>query len=521
MLVLSAVLQTIIFPVAGPLPVWRAALAWVALVPWFVVLLRLPVDGWRSVRTLAAWSYLCGTLWYFGHCYWVYDTMHEYGGLSAPMGALVLFLFCCYLGLYHLLFGAVVALVRWVVPARSRWLVLVLPVLWVAVELARARVTSFPWDLLGYAQVDNSLLTRMAPLAGVYALSFMLALVNGALAWAWLRWYAHGRLVGGLAVCCAVAVSLLGLRHSPTPSATAQAVLVQPNIVVGKGAAETAAGQSEAGVAPVLSALSTGAVREAGVEALPTRVVLWPESPAPFFVDDMRFDRVLTRLAAEMQVPVITGAVLMNAVPGRREARTYNAAALYVPGAGYSGVYRKIHLVPFGEFTPYASLFSFASGLTQAVGNFDRGTSRAPLVAAGHRYGVFICYESIFGDEVRQFVRGGADVLVNLSDDGWYGDTSAPFQHINMARMRAMENRRWILRDTNTGITATIDPYGTVRAAAPRHVRVAAVMPFGYASELTFYTRYGDWFAYLCAAGASVLVLAGVVKRYAVAGAIN
>ncbi len=193
----------------------------------------------------------------------------------------------------------------------------------------------------------------------------------------------------------------------------------------------------------------------------------------------------------------------------------YNSAALFVPGGGLAGMYRKIHLVPFGEFTPYAELFSFASGLTQAVGNFDRGTSRMPLAAAGHTYGVFICYESIFGDEVRQLVRGGADVLVNLSDDGWYGDTSAPFQHINMARMRAMENRRWVLRDTNTGITASIDPYGTVRAVAQRHVRTAAVMPFGYATELTFYTRHGDWFAYLCAAGASGLVLSGLAKRYA------
>jgi apolipoprotein N-acyltransferase len=121
------------------------------------------------------------------------------------------------------------------------------------------------------------------------------------------------------------------------------------------------------------------------------------------------------------------------------------------------------------------------------------------FTVGGHRYGVFICYESVFGDEVRQFARQGAEVLVNISDDGWYGDTSAPWQHLNMARMRAIENRRWILRDTNTGVTASIDPYGTVRQSIPRHAVGALAARFGYGSEMTFYTEHGDWFAYACA----------------------
>ncbi len=525
---LSALLQTVIFPVAGPLPVWRAQLAWVALVPWFVVLLRLPAHGWRGVRTLALWSYLCGILWYFGHCYWVYDTMHDYGGLSAPMAAVVLFLFCCYLGLYHLLFGALVAMVRWAVPAGSRWMVVVLPALWVAVELARARVTSFPWDLLGYAQVDNAVLTRLAPLAGVYAISFALALANAAFAWAHIQGAGYRRVTGQVAAVCVLVVAVAGSTlHVPAPLADARAVMVQPNLVVGrevagqKGAAPNV--PPEQSLVQVLANLSRHALRlpsakgvqPAQPQSAPSSVVLWPESPAPFEAEEAAFQQTLSALSSTMHAPVLAGAVQVEAAPGRGRPRVYNSAALFVPGSGYSGTYRKIHLVPFGEFTPYAPLFSFASGLTEAVGNFDRGTSRAPLVAGGHRYGVFICYESIFGDEVRQFVRGGADVLVNLSDDGWYGDTSAPFQHINMARMRAMENRRWILRDTNTGITATIDPYGTVRAVAPRHVRTAVEMPFAYATGVTFYTRIGDWFAYLCAAATTALILAALAKKYA------
>src|SRR6202012_1226679 len=163
------------------------------------------------------------------------------------------------------------------------------------------------------------------------------------------------------------------------------------------------------------------------------------------------------------------------------------------------GRYAKIHLVPWGEYVPFAKLFSFAHGLTRNAGRFTHGWKRSVFRLNGHHYGIFICYESIFADEIRQFVVNGAEVLVNISDDGWYGDTSAPWQHLNMARMRAVENRRWILRDTNNGVTAVIDPYGRVRQSIPRHSVGALVAQYGYNSEVTFYTRHGDWFGYLCA----------------------
>jgi apolipoprotein N-acyltransferase len=146
----------------------------------------------------------------------------------------------------------------------------------------------------------------------------------------------------------------------------------------------------------------------------------------------------------------------------------------------------------------------FARKLTGKVSRFDRGEDRKVfrLVSpngGGHRYGVFICYEAVFADEVRQFAQLGAEVLVNISDDGWYGDTSAPWQHLNMARMRAIENRRWILRDTNNGVTAAIDPYGRVRQSIPRHVMDALPAEYGFRDDITFYTAHGDVFAWLCA----------------------
>jgi apolipoprotein N-acyltransferase len=168
------------------------------------------------------------------------------------------------------------------------------------------------------------------------------------------------------------------------------------------------------------------------------------------------------------------------------------------------GRYDKIHLVPFGEYIPFQNLLTFAHKLTGRVGMFTRGTERNSFLLVNqnqekHRYGVFICYEAVFADEVRQFARHGAEVFVNISDDGWYGDTSAPWQHLNMARMRAIENRRWLLRDTNSGVTAAIDPYGRVRQSIPRHQTDALPAEFAFRNDITFYTAHGDVFAWLCA----------------------
>lgn len=167
-------------------------------------------------------------------------------------------------------------------------------------------------------------------------------------------------------------------------------------------------------------------------------------------------------------------------------------------GAGI-GRYDKIHLVPFGEFVPFRRYLPFMNMLTQQVGEFDRGSSRSPLNADGTSIGVFICYESVFPDEVRQFARNGAQVFINISNDGWYGDSGAYLQHLNLTRMRAIENDRWLLSATDTGLTVSIDPFGRIVARLPRKQRLTLAAPYALTSVTTFYTRHGDWFAFLCA----------------------
>ncbi|MBS1815581.1 MAG: apolipoprotein N-acyltransferase [Acidobacteria bacterium] len=482
----SAILQVIIFPVAGPLPTWRASIAIYALVPMLIAL----QDVRLSLRNVAILSYLCGVLWYLGTCYWVYSTMHIYGGLSVPMGLFVMLLFCLYLGLYHLLFGFLFAYLS---RHLQRWQALVaMPFLWVAVEMARTYVTGFPWNLLGYSAVTNLWTLLMAPIGGVMMVSFLVACGNAAIALAYLLVrksepsYTRRKSIAGTVLALLTIGFIGGSQFHPTPydrPGDQTAVMLQPNLDVG---AEAHGLRRD----PLQDAMQLSMTDQ------PRTVTLWPESPALLATDDPLIREKWMLLASKTNAPLIAGSIGMkDTFKGRY---LYNSAAVIDPDSGYVGHYDKMHLVPFGEYVPFESVFSFASGLTQEVGHFQPGEQRTIFHTGGHAYGIFICYESIFGDEVREFARNGAEVLVNLSDDGWYGDTSAPFQHLNMARMRAIENHRWVLRDTNNGITGSIDPNGVVHDTIPRHTAGIAVARFAFDDTCTFYTEHGDWFGWLC-----------------------
>jgi apolipoprotein N-acyltransferase len=494
LVLLSAILQVLIFPLPGVY-----VLSWFALTPLMVALLRARPVGELEIAGMVRLapaspgqafllSYLCGILFYAGTCYWIYDTMRQYGGLSAPMAALALFLFCCYLGLYHGLFGLLVGFLAGETRDYRRALATA-PFLWVAVELARTRITGFPWNLLGIAQVDNAALCRVTAWTGVYGVSFEIALVNVALAAAFLvpREKRSALFVAALA---AAAVLQAGrLIEVPAARADRAALLVQVNIPV-------SADWTPAYFQQTLSDLTDLSVKSA--ENSPTgqnKLIVWPESPAPFFTNDARFRATLSAMASATKSSVLAGVIGTASPP----AQTFNSAQLIRPEGTWSARYDKAHLVPFGEYLPFPNLFSFAGGLTKEVGEFEHGTSRAPLNAGGTKLGVFICYESIFPDEVRQFANNGAQVFVNISNDAWYGDSGAYAQHLNQTRMRAIENNRWILSDTDTGVTASIDPSGRVVAKIPRKERTTLTAPYALNSVTTFYTRHGDWFAYACA----------------------
>jgi apolipoprotein N-acyltransferase len=516
LIVSSALLQVLIFPIAGPVSLMRACAAWFALVPLLVALL-LPARSGNSLRPLQAamLGYVCGILWYLGNCYWIYQTMYLYGGLPKPIAIGILLLFALYLGLYHAVFATALNLVQ-----RSRLgtgvALLLSPALWVAVELARSRITGFPWDLLGYSQIDNLLLTRLAPVAGVMALSFVIAVVNAGIA---SYFFLEGRKQVWVPGAAAVAAILLQLgspigKHNFLEATDQNAIMLQENLQVGvPGKSIRPLSSSEE--VQIFSQLSLHPTGVSGRHAAPPTILVWPEAPSHFLTSDPYFVQSLGKLARALHAPAIVGSLGIE--PTTRNDNgyyEYDSAALFDASGAFHGHYDKIHLVPWGEYVPFKQFFSFAQKLTEGVGDMDRGTERSVFTTGGHAYGAFICYESIFGDEVRHFALNGAQVLVNISDDGWYGDTGAPWQHLNMTRMRAIENRRWLLLDTNTGITTAIDPQGRTLLEAPRHTRGAYVFPFAFTSGLTLYTRFGDWFAWLCAGVTLAMLAAALGSRF-------
>lgn len=509
LVVISAILQVLIFPLPGLYP-----LCWFALTPLMVALLRarpageLLIQGSPRLQPATpgqgfVLGHVCGILWYAGTCYWIYGTMQHYGGLSAPLALLVLFLFCCYLGLYHGLFGLLVALLAR--PRDDRSALVLAPFMWVAVELARTRITGFPWTLLGIAQVDNVALSRISVWTGVYGMSFEILLVNIAIAAAFVipRHKRTAMLAAGLA---AAAVLQAGrLVEPPRAASHRAALLLQQNIPVSVDWTRPGYYQQ---ILQDLTHVTESAAQNAGTKL---DLLVWPESPAPFFTNEPHFRQAISDLARQLKLPLVTGAIGTNAPTGNSEGPWFNSAVLINANGEWQGRYDKAHLVPFGEYLPFPGLFSFAGGLTKEVGQFERGDSRRPLDAAGEELGIFICYESIFPDEVRQFAKNGAQVFVNISNDGWYGDSGAYAQHLNQTRMRAIENDRWILSSTDTGVTASIDPFGRVVARLPRKQRMALVAPYDLTFVTTFYTRHGDWFAYACA----IISVGALIARFA------
>ena len=523
--VLSAALLELPFPLAGPMPPWRSLFAWFALVPLLWAIVTISRSGrHHSLRHAFFVAYFCGFLWYMGNCYWVRDTMLRYGDLPPLAPTLLLVGFSLVLGLYFGLFGLGIALVRRATGS-TRLALAFAPILWSALDLAAAHITSVPWDQLGYSQVDNALVNQLAPWTGVYGISFVLVAVNALLAGGLLLGGEPKRRPAGRWVWagCGALLLILGFCGvfipPPEPDPTATAVLIQPNLDVGGANAWATPSEWESHIAEFLRLAEeqcktyiagipqTGApTGEIVCPPYPTHpdLVVWPESPAPFDQTDPRFERALATIAGTVHAPLVVGGIGWDRDELTHELRYYNSAMIANADGQIVGRYDKIHLVPFGEYIPFQNLLTFARKLTGRVSTFSRGSVRNTFLldtqnGGSHRYGVFICYEAVFADEVRQFARLGAEVLVNISDDGWYGDTSAPWQHLNMARMRAIENRRWLLRDTNNGVTAVIDPYGRVRQSIPRHQTDALPAEFGFRDNITYYTAHGDVFAWLCA----------------------
>jgi apolipoprotein N-acyltransferase len=456
---LSAVLLLLLFPNFN-----IHLLAPVALTPLLVALARTR-DGWQ--RFFYGWA--AGIFYWFFLCTWIQFVLEVHGemGRVGGWGAFLLFalLKALHLGVFSWLAGPLM---------RKPYAVPAVAALWTGLERTHGTF-GFAWLALGNAGINMSLPLRLAPVVGVYGLSFVFCALAVAAACVLLR-YPRIRLAPLLAL---PALWLFPEIPQSVP-ATQHALVVQPNIdpAIQWTSLERQKAEER------LTLLS---------RMLPEPLVIWPELPAPlYFYDDPQFHRAATAIALHGSY------FLFGTVAYTAQHQPLNSAVLLRPDGSEAGRYDKIDLVPFGEFIP--PMFSFVNRITQEIGDFAPGHDIKVLNAAGHRLGVFICYESAFPDLVRQFSREGADVLVNLSNDAYFGHSEAREQHLSLVRMRAVESRRYIVRSTNDGITAVIDPAGRVVRQLPRYREMAASVRFGTVQETTFYARHGDWFAWTCLA---------------------
>jgi apolipoprotein N-acyltransferase len=347
--------------------------------------------------------------------------------------------------------------------------------------------------LAGYAASGSLGLVQLAAVTGVYGLSFLVAAYSSVVAYAILSgrqraWKAAIAATGAL-----VLVGVGGKYFVPVAIPHHVAHLVQTNFPQSEEYPSNWM-QIHAGELDQLGRVSVAAAQDS-----PERpsLIIWPEVPAPFSMQDPNFSQRALQIARESGSDFLVGIV-----DWKRDAAgkwlASNTAILLDPSGRRTFAYDKIHLVPFGEFVPYRRLLWFAGKLTADIGDFTPGNSYAVGKAPGGSFGVFICYEAIFPAQVREYTSHGAQLLINISNDGWFGRSSAPAQHLMMARVRAVENRRWLLRDTNNGFTASIDPYGRIVAELPTDVRSELDAPYDFRTGLTPYVRFGDWFAWLC-----------------------
>lgn len=475
--VASAALLILVFP--------RFEIIWlapVALAPLLIAAAREP-----SPRTRFLLGWAAGIVYWFGVCYWIQFVLAVHGGVGQAVGWLLLLLFCFAKAIHLALFTMVAGVLM-----RRWWAAPAVAALWVAIEVTHGPL-GFAWLALGNAGITMGVPMRLAPFTGVYGLSFVFALMAAVIALAALR---RPRL--HLAwILLLPPIALL----PPLPEAkrgAEAAVLVQPNINESEQWTPESVDRMQRDL--VMLTMRTAMSQ---VENAPSLIV-WPEVPAPLYYDkDERFRDYVNSLARRTRAYIVAGVVAHT-----KTGAPLNSAILIGPDGVPLNRYDKVHLVPFGEFVPWP--LGFAEKISTEVGDFAAG-DRVVVAAAGrHRIGTFICYESVFPNFVRQFAASGAEVLINISNDGWFGQSAARAQHLSIARMRAAENRRWILRATNNGITATIDPAGRVLSALPEMVESASYTGFDYVHEKTFYTRFGDWFALLCA---TIVVMALVAER--------
>jgi apolipoprotein N-acyltransferase len=490
----SSVLLILSFPNSGYWP-----LAWLALVPLLVVIACRP-DPRRSFFL----GWLTGAVFFYGSCYWLTFSMINYGGIPRWAAYLLLAPVPIFVGLFPGVFALVVARVIRVWGTRA---LLLAPFVWSALEWGRLALTGQLWNAIGYSQAYQPILIQPARWGGVYAIGFTIVFINAAVAFLVLNHNARSAVVTGL-VFLSVALVILASQSSYSESnpqaPEAVVVALQPNVPM-----DIVKSNEEMKVLIDRHvSMSETALKQLPNDGTP-RLVIWPESPMNFaYGNDSQLRELLVRLATANQT-----AVLFNSLEAAPNDGIYNSAVMVNQQGSLIAQYDKIRLMPFGEYVPLPRWVPGASMVGAIVGDFTPGTNYTLMKVGNVRAGVFICIESAYPSIARGFTRDGADVLINISNDGYLGPTAVMRQHLANVVFRAVENGRPIVRVTNSGITAYITPGGQVKDATEGFETAVRIWRIGRNENTsTFYSRRGDLFVAFSSA-ISVLVFSATFWR--------
>lgn len=490
--VLSGLLLTAGFPKPAMFYV-----AWVAFVPLFFA-----VEGKSAMRAFAL-GYLCGFIHSLTNLFWIYHAVAYFSGLPTVISILILMLLCCLMGAYFAVF-AVVA-VRW--ERLPLLYVFGLPFVWVALEWVRAHaISGFPWANMGYTQTPLNHLIQFTDITGVYGPSW-LVVFGSTTVYGFIRNFSRKLSVAVLAVCIVGALVYGYHRTQLIDAAEDRAATISVGIVQGNIRQNEKWDPAFEDETIKRYAKLTGECVKG--EADPD-ILVWPESAMPFLYGvDEKQSLEVERIVKESGKPLLFGSIGVTRRGGT--PHLLNKAYLLDEEGLIKGAYSKQHLVPFGEYVPYSDLLFFVHHIAGGQVDFVSGDSPGPVIFKGLPMGVLICYEAIFPEIARETVRRGAMVLMNITNDAWYGDTGGPYQHLEIARWRAIEFRVPLVRAANTGISAVFDSTGRECARLPLDTGgflTCRVHPMSY---LSFYAKYGQVFVWFCFFTAVIALIAEII----------
>ena len=443
--IFSGVLLILSFPKYG----W----GFVAGLPFIPLLWAL--HNTSSIRQALLLGFATGVAGYVGIIYWIAYVVVNYGYLPVYLGIIIMLLLACYLSVYLAIFAAGVTYFKKKIP-----LYLIAPVLWICLEYCKSHLlTGFPWENLGYSQYLNLYLIQFADVLGVFGLSFLIVLVNVTLFEIIIKRSKREYILVAVVSLILIGVYIYGiLRVNSIDKQLLSESVPSMEVSLIQGNIDQSIKWNENFQKETINIYEDISLKNIPVNG---GLIVWPETAVPFnFQDENDLRRQIKNISIKTKNNFIFGSI--SYLRRNHYVDFYNSAYLLSPEGEVKGRYDKVHLVPYGEYVPLRNVFPFINGLTAGLGDFATGEGYFPLSFSDRKMGVLICYEGILPNAARMYKKESADLLVNITNDAWFGSTSAPYQHLSMTIFRAVETRLYLIRAANTGISAIVDPRGVI-----------------------------------------------------------